>query len=109
MKFLFNIIVLFSRLPLWILYIFADLIFFLTYYIIGYRKAVVAENLRLSFPKKSAGELRKIQKAFYRNFADYIVETLKSFTISHRELRVRVQHLRSEEHTSELQSRENLV
>ena len=93
MKFLFNIIVLFSRLPLWILYIFADLIFFLTYYIIGYRKAVVAENLRLSFPNKSAGELRKIQKAFYRNFADYIVETLKSFTISHLELRVRVQHL----------------
>lgn len=93
MRFLFNIIVLFSRLPLWILYFFADIIFFLTYYIVGYRKAVVLENLQRSFPQKSEQELHKIRKDFYRNFSDYLVETLKSFTISQLELRVRVQHL----------------
>lgn len=93
MRFLFNIIVLFSRLPLWILYFFADVIFFLIYYIVGYRKAVVLENLQRSFPQKTEHELHKIRKDFYRNFSDYLVETLKSFTISQLELRVRVQHL----------------
>ena len=93
MDFLFKIILLFSKLPLKILYIFSDCTFFLIYHIVGYRKEVVSENLRNSFPYKTNEELRKIRKNFYLNFSDYIVETLKSFTMSSHELRVRVQHL----------------
>ena len=93
MDFLFKIILLFSKLPLKILYIFSDCTFFLIYHIVGYRKEVVSENLRNSFPHKTKEELRKIRKNFYLNFSDYIVETLKSFTMSSHELRVRVQHL----------------
>ena len=93
MDFLFKIILLFSKLPLKILYIFSDCTFFLIYDIAGYRKEVVSENLRNSFPHKTKEELRKIRKNFYLNFSDYIVETLKSFTMSSHELRVRVQHL----------------
>lgn len=93
MNFLFKFLLLFSRLPLKILYIFSDLIFMVTYYLIGYRRKVIQNNLKNSFPEKSTEELRKIEKQFYRNFCDYIVETFKSFTISSTELRVRVQHL----------------
>ena len=93
MNFLFKIIILFSKLPLRVLYVLSDVIFFLMYSLVGYRKEVVTENLKNSFPKKSESEIDKIRKSFYRNFSDYIVETLKAFTISSKELRVRVQHL----------------
>lgn len=93
MNFLFKIILLFSKLPLRVLYILSDIIFFLMYNLVGYRKKVVTENLKNSFPKKSESEIDKIRTSFYRNFSDYIVETFKSFTISSKELRVRVQHI----------------
>ena len=93
MNFLFKIIILFSKLPLRVLYVLSDVIFFLMYSLVGYRKEVVTENLKNSFPKKSESEIDKIRKSFYRNFSDYIVETLKAFTISSKELRVRVQHI----------------
>ena len=93
MNFLFKIIILFSKLPLRVLYVLSDVIFFLMYSLVGYRKEVVTENLKNSFPKKSESEIDKIRTRFYRNFSDYIVETFKSFTISSKELRVRVQHI----------------
>ncbi len=93
MNFLFKIILFFSKLPLRVLYILSDIIFFLMYNLVGYRKKVVTENLKNSFPKKSESEIDKIRTSFYRNFSDYIVETFKSFTISSKELRVRVQHI----------------
>lgn len=93
MNFLFKIIILFSKLPLKVLYGLADFIFVITYFVVGYRKDVVFQNLKNSFPEKSDSELKIIRKKFYHNFCDYLVETLKSFTISSHELRVRVQHL----------------
>lgn len=93
MKFLFKIILLISRLPLQILYLFADIVFFLSYYIVAYRKKVVTKNLKAAFPEKTSAEIEKIKRKFYRNFSDYIAETAKSFTISNLELRVRMQHL----------------
>lgn len=93
MKLLFNIFKLFSKIPLRILYAFSDLIYFIIYYIIGYRKETVLNNLKNSFPNKSDEELKSIQKKFFKNFSDYIVETAKSLTISETELRVRMQHI----------------
>lgn len=93
MKLLFILFKAVSRLPLSLLYRGADFIFFLNYYLVGYRKKVVYENLRRSFPEKSEAELKQIQKKFFRNFSDYIVETAKQLTISETELRVRVQHI----------------
>lgn len=93
MNFLFKIIILFSKLPLKVLYLISDLIFFVIYILVGYRKTVVSENLKNSFPHKTPEERNKIQRKFYLNFSDYIVETLKSFTVSSNELRVRVQHI----------------
>ncbi len=93
MNFLFKIIILFSKLPLKVLYGLSDFLFVIIYFVVGYRKEVVLQNLKNSFPEKSDTELKIIRKKFYHNFCDYLVETLKSFTISSHELRVRVQHL----------------
>lgn len=93
MNFLFKIILLISKLPLKIQYFFSDIIFFIAFYMVGYRKNTINENIRNSFPGKSKEEIRKIVKQFYRNFSDYLVETVRSFTISSKELRVRVQHI----------------
>ncbi|CAA7195940.1 lysophospholipid acyltransferase family protein [Chryseobacterium potabilaquae] len=93
MNFLIKILYLISKLPLKILYIFSDIIFFLNYYFIRYRKKVITENLKNSFPNKSNEEIAEIRKKFYRNFSDYLVETVKSFSISEIESRVRMQHI----------------
>lgn len=93
MNILFRIALIFSRLPLKMLYLFSDLIFFVLYYVVGYRKKVVLQNLKNSFPEKPAHEIRRIHKDFFKNFSDYLVETFKSFTISSNELRVRMQHI----------------
>ncbi len=48
------------------------------------------ENLQIAFPDLSEKERQAIQKAFYHNFTDFIVETLKSFAITPDALRARV-------------------
>lgn len=93
MNFLIKILYLISKLPLKILYVFSDIIFFLNYYLVGYRKEVITQNLRNSFPEKSEEEIKEIRKKFYLNFSDYLVETIKSFSISETESRVRMQHI----------------
>ena len=93
MNFLIKILYLISKLPLKILYIFSDIIFFLNYYLVGYRKNVITQNLKNSFPEKSDEEIAEIRKKFYVNFSDYLAETVKSFSISETESRVRMQHI----------------
>jgi len=66
-----------TLLPLRVLYLFSDFLYFVLYYMISYRRKVVAENLRNSFPEKSAAELKIIEKKFYRHLADLMVEILK--------------------------------
>lgn len=72
----------FSLLPLRVLYIFSDFSFFLVYYIIGYRKKVVKENLRHAFPEKTVKERNRIARKFYRNFTDTFIETIKMISVS---------------------------
>ena len=85
-----------SRLPFGVLYVLADVIFMLTYYIIGYRRKVVFDNLRKAFPEKNEAEIRHIAKGFYHNLTDIMVETLKGLTISADEVRQRIKVTNSE-------------
>lgn len=80
-----------SLLPLWILYRVSDLLYYLLYYGIGYRKKVVRKNLRGAFPEKNDSELMAVEKKFYSFFCDYIVETLKMFSMSDRQMKKRMQ------------------
>ncbi|MEH0154043.1 lysophospholipid acyltransferase family protein [Limibacter armeniacum] len=79
-----------SRLPLPILYLFADFLVLLAYRIVGYRKKVVTQNLRRSFPDKSDKEIEHITKGFYHNLAYVVVEIVKAVTISRKEMQQRV-------------------
>lgn len=78
-----------SKLPMRILYIKSDVLFVLLYTLIGYRRKVIASNLALAFPKKPEEERKKIARDFYRHLCDVIVETIKSISISEKELQSR--------------------
>ena len=85
-----------SLLPFWMLYLISDFIFVLIYYVFGYRRKVVEENLRNSFPEKTVEERRVIERKFYRHLCDLIMETVKMFTISKKELERRIIGLNTE-------------
>lgn len=74
-----------SILPFPVFYLFSDFVYFLLYRIIGYRKKVVYENLKNSFPEKTHAELKEIERKFYRYLCDLFLETLKTLTISKEE------------------------
>lgn len=82
-------IYLLSILPFNLLYAKSDYLFFWLYHVIGYRKKVVRENLKKSFPEKSDIELKQIEVRFYHHLCDLILESLKAYTISEKELRKR--------------------
>lgn len=79
-----------SWLPLCVLYLFSDCIYYLLYYCIRYRRKVVRKNLVNSFPEKSLKEIIAIEKGFYAWFCDYVVETIKLRTMSAEELQKRM-------------------
>ncbi len=79
-----------ALLPFPLLYLFSDVLYLLIYKLIGYRVAVVRENLRKSFPEKSTAELRSIERTFFRWFCDLVVETLKTLTITPAQVKQRV-------------------
>ena len=76
-----------SLLPLRALYVLADFVYLLLYYVIGYRKKVVMNNLLIAFPEKSDSERTAIAKRFYKNFVDTFIETIKLLSASKNFLR----------------------
>jgi KDO2-lipid IV(A) lauroyltransferase len=99
MAFFFHLL---AKLPLGILYVLSDFLYFLAYYVVGYRKKVVWQNLKNSFPEKSEKELKTIQKQFYKGLIDVFIETLKVLAISPQELEQRVRVIGLEKLTSNL-------
>ncbi len=80
----------FSKLPFFVLYGISDFVYFIIYRVIGYRKKVVFENLRNSFPEKNKNEIKQIAKDFYKHIADLFIEFLKGYSISKEEISKRV-------------------
>ena len=85
-----------ARLPLGVLYLLSDLAYPILYYIIRYRRRLVRENLRNSFPEKSVEEILSIEKKFYRNLCDVFIEAFKCLHISDQEMLRRVEILNCE-------------
>lgn len=86
-----------SLLPLCVLYRISDCLYYLLVYVIRYRKRVVYSNLRSSFPEKSNEEIDQIARRFYAFFCDYMVETIKLFSISKKNISKRIQFENLEE------------
>jgi Kdo2-lipid IVA lauroyltransferase/acyltransferase len=69
-------------LPFFILYRASDFIYFLLYYVFGYRKEIVLYNLSIAFPEKTAAEKKTIAKQFYKSLIDSFIETVKMLSMS---------------------------
>lgn len=81
----YPILYLLSLLPLCVLYFVSDYLIY-PFVRLFYRKSVVEENLKGSFPDKSNKELADIERRFYHFFADMLVEDLKAMSISEEEM-----------------------
>ena len=78
-----------SILPYHIFYLFSDFVCFLTYNIIGYRKKVVRNNIKLALPHLSDKERLVIEKKFYIHLCDMFLEMIKTISISQKEIEKR--------------------
>lgn len=79
-----------SLIPLRVMYILSDGLYYLLYYVARYRRKVTRKNLTECFPEKSMKEIIAVEKKFYRFFGDYIWETCKIFTMSRRTIKKRM-------------------
>lgn len=71
-----------SLLPFPVLYKVSDGFYFFLYYILGYRRKVVTQNLRNSFPEKSEAEINRLCKDYFHYLCDLFLESFKTLTIS---------------------------
>lgn len=76
--------------PMSVHYFFSDILCFLIYHIVRYRRKVVAENLANAFPDKSDKERRLIEKKFYSHLCDTFIETIYFDRISPEEIKKRL-------------------
>lgn len=76
--------------PYWALHALSSVLYPIVYYIARYRRGVTRKNLVNAFPEKTEKEIVKIEKAFYRHFCDYVVETLKLMHISDKQMKRRL-------------------
>ena len=75
-----------SILPFRIFYWFSDFIYVIVYYIIGYRKKTVKENLVLALPHLTNKERLEIEKKSYHHLCDLFLEMIKTMSISADEM-----------------------
>lgn len=68
----------------------SSLLFYPVYYLTGYRRKTVRQNLVNSFPEKSLEEIIFIEKEFYKHLTDMIFENIKLNSISKEEVKKRV-------------------
>lgn len=92
-RLLYFLIKVLSYIPFSMMYVLSDLLYHVVYYIAKYRRRIVRKNLTECFPEKSIDEIVKIEKKFYRFFTDILLESLKMFSISPKEMKRRMKLL----------------
>ncbi len=80
------IIFVFRLIPFPVLYLLSDVSAFFMGGVLGYRKKIIYENLKKSFPEKSEAEIKKIIKKYYIHLTDISFESLKGYTLSKEKL-----------------------
>ena len=81
-----------ALLPLRCLYLISDLLFVLVCYVVRYRRKVVLENLRNSFPEKTEKERWQIARNFYRFMCDLFFETVKVIRVDTPQIHRRIRY-----------------
>jgi KDO2-lipid IV(A) lauroyltransferase len=80
-----------SILPFRLFYLFSDFVYFLVYYVIGYRKKTVRKNLAMALPHLTEKERLVIEKKFFQHMCDMFLEMIKTISISEKEMEKRFQ------------------
>lgn len=73
-----------AALPFKALYVLSDFLYVIIN-LSGYRKKVVLNNLRNSFPEKLESEIQQIAVAYFKYLCDLILETLKTLKMNEEE------------------------
>jgi KDO2-lipid IV(A) lauroyltransferase len=79
-----------SYLPFWLIYIISDSFYLVLRFIIRYRKQIITENLKFSFPEMGEKKIKKIRNRYYRNMCDIAVESVKLYNMSEVQLNKRL-------------------
>lgn len=78
-----------SYVPLPLMYRLSDVLSWLLFRVVGFRKKVILGNLQRSFPEKPDQEIDRIAREYYRHLCDLVVEAVRSFSISKEEIKRR--------------------
>ena len=76
--------------PLFVLYQVATFSKWLLYYVFSYRKKVIVNNIKNSFPELNTSQVNALTIKFYAYLTDLMVEFFKGSTISKNEMKDRV-------------------
>lgn len=79
-----------GHLPIVVLYRIATLSKWLLYFVFAYRKKVIVNNIKNSFPQLSNAQVNTLTLKFYGYLTDQLVEFFKGSTISKKEMLKRV-------------------
>jgi lauroyl/myristoyl acyltransferase len=85
----FPLLWLISILPFRLFYFLSDILYVIVYYIVGYRKKTVRENLAMALPHLSDAERKIIERKSYQHLCDMFLEMVKTLTISSEEMNKR--------------------
>jgi len=90
-------VIIIGIIPFRLLYLISDFVRLILYYLVGYRREVVYQNLKGCFPNKTEKEITTIAKKSYSNLSDIFIESFKSFTMTKSQLIKRYTFVNPEE------------
>ncbi len=85
-----------TKLPLRFLFLISDFLFFITYYIIRYRRSIVFQNISYAFAEKNKKEIETIIRKFYRHLCDYFIESIYLLNMDAKECNRRYRYENTE-------------
>ncbi|OFY64051.1 MAG: hypothetical protein A3H98_04090 [Bacteroidetes bacterium RIFCSPLOWO2_02_FULL_36_8] len=98
-----------GHLPFFAIYFLSDVLYYISFYVIRYRKKVAFENLNIAFPELNKLEKQAIMKKFYHNLCDLIMETIKVQSMDPSDFKERVSIKNSEIMISYLLSKTSVI
>lgn len=104
-----GLLYLISLLPFRVIYFISDSLCFILFHLLKYRKIVVYDNLRKSFPEKTDSEINVIAKEFYHFLCDQILESVKMLTISKQTVKKRFRLNNLEELTRHFENNKPVI
>lgn len=79
-----------ASLPFPLVYALSDFMRFWVYFVFGYRKKVVLQNIKRAFPEADLRQLNRIAHDFYVHLCDAILEVIKMYGLRYEDLTSRL-------------------